>query len=132
MLSVFFAFPLRFLTSFEEKFFLRCAVLFFLYTILLSVCVNGISFYPFFGLLSMLWATLIGILFYVSVRENYLSRPVLIYFWAVSSAFVIIPLLLVQLDAERFVRLSEEYGANNILYGYANPRALGWVSTICL
>jgi hypothetical protein len=47
MLSVFFAFPLRFLTSFEEKFFLRCAVLFFLYTILLSVCVNGISFYPF-------------------------------------------------------------------------------------
>ena len=43
-----------------------------------------------------------------------------------------LPLLLVNIDTNGFAQLSESFGANSILYGYENPRAVGWASTIFL
>jgi O-antigen ligase len=77
-------------------------------------------------------SALVGILFYVSVRDNYITIQAVTIFWTISTAFVVVPVLLVQIDTEQFAKLSEEYSATRILYGYENPRALGWVSAIFL
>jgi O-antigen ligase len=129
---VFFVAALRFLKSSNEKTFLKYTALFFLYAFLFTIYIAGDSFYSYFGLLSILLSALVGILFYVSVRDNYITIQAVTIFWTISTVFVIVPVLLVQIDTEQFAKLSEEYSAIRILYGYENPRALGWVSTVFL
>jgi len=127
-----FSMALPYLRSRIEKIFISGGVIFFLYAFIFTICMASNLLYPIIGLISVLGSTLTAILFYVAVRENIISHKVVFYFLASASIFVAVPLLIVQIDTERFARLSEEFGAVNILYGYENPRALGWASTICL
>ncbi len=121
-----------FLKSRAEKLFFRSLFVFFLYAFLVTIYSASDLFYPIYGLISLLGSTLVGVLFYVSARDNIINPKVVFYFLVSASIFVALPLLLVQFDTERFAQLSEKFGANNILYGYENPRAVGWVSTISL
>lgn len=120
------------LKSRREKIFLQYMIVFFIYAFSFTLYSASDLFYPVFGLVSALGSTLIGILFYVLARDNITSPQTVIHFLAFASAFVILPPLLVQIDTERFAELSQEFSAIHILYGYENPRALGWVSAICL
>ncbi len=128
----FFAIALLSLKSRGEKLFLQCAAGLFLYAALLTGYSATELFYPFFGLASALCTTLVGVLFYVAVRDNLISPSTVFNFLAFASVFVIVPLLLVQIDTERFAQLAEEFTATRILYGYENPRAVGWASTVFL
>ena len=120
------------LRSAKEKLFLWCMIGFFLYAFAFTLYMGSDHVYPVFGLLSSLGATLVGVSFYVSVRDNILSANAVFSVLALSSFLLLLPMVLVQVDIERFAGLSDLYGAMTILYGYENPRAVGWVSTICL
>lgn len=124
--------PVSSLKSRHEKLFFRCMAVFFLYAFLFTLYSASDLFYPVFGLMSALGSTLIGILFYISARDNIISPKTVIHFLAFASVLVILPLLLVQIDTERFAELSKKFSATHLLYGYENPRAVGWISTICL
>ena len=127
-----FAAALFSLKSPHEKLFLWCMIAFFIYAFLFTIYSASDLFYPIFGLISVLGSTLVGILFYVSAKDNIISPKAVFYSLAFASVFVMVPLLLIQIDTERYARLTQEVGTSNILYGYENPRALGWISTICL
>jgi O-antigen ligase len=121
-----------FLKSRNEKLLFRFISVFFIYAFIFTIYSSSDLFYPIVGMLSLLGSTLVGILFYVSARDSIISAKVVFYFLAFASVFAVLPLLLVHIDTERFAQLSEKFGANTILYGYENPRAVGWISTICL
>ena len=121
-----------FLKSRNEKLFFRLLLVFFIYAFIFTIYSASELFYPIYGLTSLLGAALVGILFYVSARDGIISAKVVFYFFAFASIFVVVPLLLVHIDTERFAQLSEKYGSNHILYGYENPRPVGWVSSISL
>jgi len=116
----------------NEKLFFRSTFAFFLYAFLSTIYLASDLLYPIFGLVSLLGAVLVGILFYVSARDRIIDAKVVFYFFVFSAAFVALPLLLVNIDTNRFAQLSESLGASSILYGYENPRAVGWASTIFL
>ncbi|MEJ8561736.1 O-antigen ligase family protein [Yoonia sp. GPGPB17] len=120
------------LKSRREKLFVRCMAVFFLYAFSLTLYLASDRFYPVYGLTSALGATLVGTVFYVAVRDSIISPRTVIYSLACAAVFVVMPLLLIQIDIERFAELSKGVGAANLLYGYENPRAVGWISTICL
>jgi len=126
------AVSVTYLKSRPEKIFFRCMIGFFLYAFPFSIYMASDLFYPIYGLLSALGSTLVGVLFYVSVRNNTVNPKSVVYSLVFSSIFVMIPLLLVQINTERFAQLSEAVGAASLLYGYENPRAVGWVSTFSL
>lgn len=121
-----------FLKSRREKIFIQCTAVFFLYAFLFTLYSSSDLFYPIFGLVSALGSTLIGVLFYVLARDNITNPKIVIHFLAFASIFVVMPVLLVQTDTARFAQLSERFSAIHMLYGYENPRALGWISTIFL
>lgn len=129
---LFLALAVTFLKSRNEKLFLGSAVVFFIYAFLITIYAASDLFYPIFGMISLLGAVLVGILFYVSARDNIIDAKIVFYLLAFASVFVSLPLLLVNIDTGGFTQLSESFGANNILYGYENPRALGWASTFFL
>lgn len=128
--TLFLSVAVTFLKSHNEKLFFRCVAAFFLYAFLFTIYAASELFYPIYGLTSLLGATLVGILFYVSARDGIVSAKAVFYCLAISSVFAVLPLFLVHIDTERFAQLSEKFGSLNILYGYENPRALGWASTI--
>lgn len=121
-----------FLKSRNEKLFFRSTFAFFLYALLITIYIASDLSYPIIGLISLLGTVLVGILFYVSARDNIIDAKVVFYFFVFSAAFVALPLLLVNMDTNGFAQLSESFGANSILYGYENPRAVGWASAIFL
>lgn len=129
---LFFAGALFFLKSRREKLFLRAMLVFFGYAFAFTMSEASDPSYPIYGLISVLGAVLVATLFYVAVRDNIVTPKIVVYTLAFASVFVIMPLLLVHIDIERFVFLSKDVGASTILYGYENPRAVGWVSTISL
>ena len=129
---LFFAIPLLSLKSRREKMFFRCMAGFFLYAFLYAIYAASDLFYPMFGLISALGSTLVSILFYVSVRDNIVSHKTFVYVLAYASVFVIVPLVLVQIDTAGYAQLTRNIGTVNVLFGYENPRAVGWISTICL
>lgn len=120
------------LRSRKEKIFLWCMLGFFLYAFAFTLIMLDDLSYPVFGLLSSLGAALLGTAFYVSVRDKILAPKTVFTVLAFSSILVPLPMLLVQLDIEAFAQLSSQYKATTILYGYENPRGVGWVSAICL
>lgn len=132
VLLVFLAAALMFLKSRQEQLFLLCLIAFFMYAFSFTIYSASDLFYPLYGLVSALGSILVGLIFYVCVRENVMTPKVVVHFLAFASLFMVVPLILVQLDTERFGQLAQAYGGSNILYGYENPRALGWASTVCL
>lgn len=124
--------PVTFLKSRNEKLFLRSMLVFFIYAFLFTMSSTRELFYPIYGLTSLLGATLVAVLFYVSARDGIISAKEVFYSFVFAAALVVLPLLLVQIDTQRFAELSEKFGATIILYGYENPRPVGWVSTVFL
>lgn len=120
------------LNSHHEKMFFQWMVGFFIYAFLFTLYAATDLFYPLFGVASALGSTLIGILFYVLARDDRIKPKVIIYSLAAASFSVIMPLLLIAVDTERFTRLAQGVSASSVLYGYENPRALGWICTTCL
>jgi O-antigen ligase len=124
--------PVLFLRSRNEKIIFRCILAFFIYAFLFTISSARDLFYPIYGLVSLLGTTLVAVLFYVSARDNIISAKEVFHFFVLAAALVVVPLFLVQINTQRFAELSAEFGANTILYGYENPRPVGWVSTISL
>ncbi|EBA13725.1 O-antigen ligase family protein [Roseobacter sp. CCS2] len=127
------AIALFFLKSRGEKLFLLGMAVFFIYAFSITLYLAGDLFYPMFGLTSVLGSTLVGVLFYVSIRDGIISPKLVFHVLAGASVLVVMPLLLVQIDPERYAQVAEKITtATGILYGYENPRAVGWASTSCL
>jgi O-antigen ligase len=124
--------PVLFMRSRNEKLILRSILVFFIYAFLFTMYSAQDLFYPMYGLVSLLGTTLVAVLFYVSARGGIVSAKEVFQFFVVAAALVVVPMLLVQTDPQHFAELSAEFGANTILYGYENPRPVGWVSTISL
>ncbi len=123
---------IRGLTSRNEKLVFKSAAVFFLYAFSLTFLSASELFYPLYGFASWLATFLVCILFYLSARDKIMSPEVIFWVLASISALAALPLLLVHIDIERFARLAERVGAANILYGYENPRAVGWISTVAV
>lgn len=127
-----FAVAFLLLRSRREKVFQWCMVIFFIYAFIFTVSVASTLFYPLYGLMSVLGSVLVAIVFYVAVRDDIISPGFVFSCLAFTSVFVLMPVLLVEIDPERFARLSQGVGTHNLLYGYENPRAVGWASTFFL
>lgn len=120
------------LKSYREKLIFWYVSAFFVYAIIWTVYALNDLAYSLFGLISFLTTTLVAVVFYLAARNELLTSRAVIHLMISASCLAVLPLLLVQIDTIKFAQLSQEFGANNILYGYENPRALGWVSTISL
>ncbi|KQB98442.1 hypothetical protein AL073_06180 [Loktanella sp. 1ANDIMAR09] len=124
--------PVLLMKSRNEKLVLRCILVFFIYAFLFTISSAQDLFYPMYGLVSLFGTTLVTVLFYVSARDGIINAKKVFQVLVAAAALVVVPLLLVQIDPQRFAELSAEFGPNTILYGYENPRPVGWVSTISL
>lgn len=118
--------------SIKARLLFWSTAVFFIYAFLWTLYSLTDPTYPLFGLITLLATTLVGALFYYSIRNNSLTVKTVANTIMLASIFSIIPLLLVQFNPIKFTDLSVAHGANNILYGYENPRALGWAATISL
>jgi O-antigen ligase len=106
--------------------------LFFAYALVLSLVMSTDWFLPVFGLASWLGAALAGTVIYVMVRDGVLTGEKVFRILSYGMIFTALPMVLVLIDTERFAEIAGSRGAANMLYGYENPRALGWISSIAL
>ena len=117
------------LSSRREKLVLRTVAAIFLYAAYITLTAATNLPYPIYGFVTFLGATLVGILFYVSAREGLITARATFVSLAIVASFVALPLLLVFWDVPRYVALAEAFGTTSIIYGYENPRAIGWLSS---
>lgn len=120
------------LTTKREKRFFWVMAACFGCAFTLSLYFNSDLFYPVYGLTSWLGAALAGTVIYVIVRDGVLTPERAFRILTFGMLFTMVPMVLVIIDLDRYSELSASIGAQNILYGYENPRALGWISTIAL
>ena len=120
------------LRSGREKLVLRLIALLFLYAAYITLTAASNLAYPIFGFVTFLGATLAGILFYVNVRDGMIPPTTVFRVLALSAAFVAQPLFLLQWDLPRYLALVEQFRTSAVLYGFENPRAIGWLSSIGL
>jgi O-antigen ligase len=105
---------------------------FFSYALILSLIMSTDWFLPVYLLASSLGAALAGTVIYVMVRDGVLTPEKTFRILSYGMIFTALPMVLVLIDTERFTEIVGWRGAANMLYGYENPRALGWISSIAL
>ncbi|WP_207493728.1 O-antigen ligase family protein [Yoonia litorea] len=127
-----FAIVVNAMRSKTEKRLMRAMFLVFGYTIWLTYTSAQELSYPVFGFVSLLGAVFVAMIFYCCLRDGNLAPTKVFYVLALSSCLVAIPMLQVTANVAKFTALRDAFGTSYILYGYENPRAVGWIATFSL